>query len=199
MVTYVLKNKITGDYIGKAGNDKYMNVKNEDEAFKFDSCVSASRVAKNCLGKSFDYNNYLPIMCGTKEVIKNGVVNKNYLKSEYLNDIQDKIYSAISFINDAYMEESSLQTRLKEVDKKIIDVEHYIEFSNLNAADGYKIYKIIKKLRVERREIKDKLAVIDSMKQNNICSEGLCKVFGVVNGLDERVYCPRTADNIFDS
>lgn len=44
--------------------------------------------------------------------------------------------------------------KLSIIDKKLTDILHYVEMTDQNAANGYKLYKKIKELRVERRNVK---------------------------------------------
>ena len=54
--------------------------------------------------------------------------------------------------------------KLTEVENKIQDVLHAIEFNSYNARDGYKIYKLLHDLRLERRKYKDEQIIADVMK-----------------------------------
>ena len=57
-----------------------------------------------------------------------------------------------------------VEYKLPEVDNKIQDVLHAIEFNSYNARDGYKIYKLLHDLRLERRKYKDEQIIADVMK-----------------------------------
>ena len=48
-----------------------------------------------------------------------------------------------------------VEDKLNEIEGKIQDVLHAIEFNSYNARDGYKMYKILHDLRIERRAYKD--------------------------------------------
>lgn len=51
-----------------------------------------------------------------------------------------------------------LRNKQSIADQKISDVEHFIELSsNLNAAQGYNAYKLLKEVLEERREIKNRI------------------------------------------
>lgn len=54
-----------------------------------------------------------------------------------------------------------LQQQLSIKDKEREDICHYIEFYNLNACQGYKIYKLLHQTLNERREIKNELEQIN--------------------------------------
>ena len=57
-----------------------------------------------------------------------------------------------------------VEYKLQEVEDKIQDVLHAIEFNSYNARDGYKIYKLLHDLRLERRKYKDEQIIADVMK-----------------------------------
>ncbi len=50
-----------------------------------------------------------------------------------------------------------LNNRLSIADQKRTDIEHFIENNNLNAAQGYNIYKLLKEVLEERRKIKNQI------------------------------------------
>lgn len=57
-----------------------------------------------------------------------------------------------------------VEYKLQEVENKIQDVFHDIEFNSYNARDGYKIYKLLHDLRLERRKYKDEQIIASVMK-----------------------------------
>ena len=59
-----------------------------------------------------------------------------------------------------------VEYKLQEVENKIQDVLHAIEFNSYNARDGYKIYKLLHDLRIERRKYKDEQIIADVMKSS---------------------------------
>lgn len=59
-----------------------------------------------------------------------------------------------------------VEYKLQEVENKIQDVLHAIEFNSYNARDGYKIYKLLHDLRLERRKYKDEQIIADVMKSS---------------------------------
>lgn len=54
-----------------------------------------------------------------------------------------------------------VEYKLNEVENKIQDVLHAIEFNSYNARDGYKMYKLLHDLRLERRKYKDEQIIAD--------------------------------------
>jgi hypothetical protein len=50
-----------------------------------------------------------------------------------------------------------ISEEIKKCDWAVMDIEHYLELHNFDAATGYKLARKIKELRVRRRELKDEL------------------------------------------
>lgn len=78
---------------------------------------------------------------------------------------------------------------------------HYIEFYNLDAAKGYKVYKMLKDCRLRRRKIKDeheKVNVAIRAVGNDEFVEKIRVCLGQMKGLDKRKYAPRVLSELFE-
>ncbi len=112
-------------------------------------------------------------------------------------DILDKIKEISSFTKQLENRRLYLIEEIHNADLEIVDIEHAAEFYNLNASEGYKLYKLLHEVRIKRRNLKDELQKIElilgcSMKSSNI--ENLEKS---VLGLDTRKYTPRINKELF--
>lgn len=87
--------------------------------------------------------------------------------------------------------------KLTEVDNKIQDVLHAIEFNSYNARDGYKIYKLLHDLRLERRKYKDEQIIADVMKSGFVNSNWEL-VKSRVDDLKDRQYHVREMEELFE-
>ena len=91
-----------------------------------------------------------------------------------------------------------VEYKLQEVENKIQDVLHAIEFNSYNARDGYKIYKLLHDLRLERRKYKDEQIIADVMKSGFAGSNWeLAK--SIVNDLKDRQYRVREMEELFEN
>lgn len=89
-----------------------------------------------------------------------------------------------------------VEYKLQEVQNKIQDVLHAIEFNSYNARDGYKIYKMLHDLRLERRKYKDEQIIADVMKSGFAGSNWeLARTR--VNDLKDRQYHVREMEELF--
>lgn len=85
----------------------------------------------------------------------------------------------------------------RQIKKEICDLYHYIEFYNLNAAEGYKIYKALQVRLQKRREIKNaliKLSIVSQATPDDIFSGNLERR---LSGLNDRKYQSRAIPELF--
>ena len=86
--------------------------------------------------------------------------------------------------------------KLTEVENKIQDVLHAIEFNSYNARDGYKIYKLLHDLRLERRKYKDEIFIRELI-DDNIHSVDWGKFRSRVKDVKDRQYHAREMEELF--
>lgn len=89
-----------------------------------------------------------------------------------------------------------VEYKLQEVENKIQDVLHAIEFNSYNARDGYKIYKLLHDLRLERRKYKDEQIIADVIKSGFAGSNWELDRTRV-DGLKNRQYHVREMEELF--
>ena len=90
-----------------------------------------------------------------------------------------------------------VEYKLQEVENKIQDVLHAIEFNSYNASDGYKIYKLLHDLRLERRKYKDEQIIADVMK-SGFAGSNWELVRTRVEDLKDRQYHVREMEELFE-
>lgn len=130
-------------------------------------------------------------------------VNKKVKRLDLLEDTdytEYNIYDKLNEINEIFGQISKRQTyllaKLQEIDLKISDIEHYAEMYELNAAKGYKVYKILHDARNERRTYKEELKVVEMMLRTlNLQSVG--KVEKHIKELKNAKYRPRIYKELF--
>ena len=89
-----------------------------------------------------------------------------------------------------------VEYKLQEVENKIQDVLHAIEFNLYNARDGYKMYKLLHDLRLERRKYKDEQIISDVMK-SGFAGSNWELVRTRVDDLKDRQYHIRNLEELF--
>lgn len=79
------------------------------------------------------------------------------------------------------------------------DIEHYIEFNagKLNACDGYKAYKLLQDVLLERRKVKDEIQIINVVR-DRMNAEDIANVEVKIRELETRTYKPRELTYLFE-
>ena len=182
--------KLGNNYITSKGK----NTKNIEFAKKLDTLKEASLFLAQKVNPSSIAH------CEIIDVDKNTVVRENP-KSSYMDNVDvDKIISTAKSI----VELSSNIDRMKhevedayqDVELEVCDVYHYIELNDLNAADGYKAYKMLQEALKRRRKIKDTANIISNF-TSILESENIENLYHIFENLDDRDYRPRSKKDLF--
>ncbi len=113
---------------------------------------------------------------------------------EYLTNL-----SYISTSISSYKEE--LGARMAEVDKKISDILHYIEFCDVDRSDSEDLVELLRVCRENRREYKDEIFKADVFQKSVGNSTSIAKINNAIKsikGLENRKYKPREYDELFE-
>ena len=98
----------------------------------------------------------------------------------------DKATDMSNIANEAINRKRKLCQELSLVDKELCDIIHYIEFCNLNAAQGYKAYKMVKERRILRRKIKDEISILDSILGQKVSQTAKNAIQKTAENMDKR-------------
>ena len=120
--------------------------------------------------------------------------SRMYYKVE--QQFEDKKNSLKAFI-DSMDDTGTLAKEMSQIDKELEDMKHYIEFSCLNAADGYKAFKKMQDILLKRRAIKDKMGFAYVLEQKKIDKPSLQAVLTYLESLSNRSYEVRTDTGLF--
>ena len=154
---------------------------------------SADRVIRCSIAES-ERKNWFSV----KDESAIGFVSKDILEffSEFewleISEKQRQLFQSLM----AYKEE--LREKHSEIDREICDIQHYIEFFSLDAAKGYKAYRMLKDRLMERRHIKTELAKTECLLCNGVDDYASGKVVQQIKGIDNRSYTPRVLNELFD-
>ena len=164
----------------------------------------AESICKNSLPKALKNIFYVekydePPAC-IKQVNQKDLKNnsENVMNTENIQMWLDKVSSLNGLRSDATKRKEELCKQLSNVDKELSDINHYIEFCNLNAAQGYKAYKMVKERRIKRRIIKNELTIVDVILEKKISDSMTEEIEKAIQNLDERTYTPRILSELFD-
>ena len=190
-------------WIMRDRNKKYVPTSNEALADIF-SNKEANSVYQNNLSKALKSVFHVEKIDKPPALIKqisHEEVKSNTETVSVAENIQywvDKVSGLNGLAAEALHRKEELINQLSEVDKELCDINHYIEFCNLNAAQGYKAYKMIKDRRVKRRSIKNELDVLNMILGKKLSESVTNEITNAVSRMDKRIYEPRVLNELFD-
>lgn len=164
----------------------------------------ANSILQNNLSKALKSCFHLQKIDKPPELIKQITqekVNENTETPSNSENIQywiDKVSDLNGLASEALHRKDNLLSQLSKIDQELSDINHYIEFVNLNAAQGYKAYRMIKDRRIIRRSIKNELDVLNIILGKKISETATDEIQKAISGMDKRKYEPRVLNELFD-
>lgn len=210
MKKYFLKSS-SGKYMARTnGNKLYLTSRSVDK-LTYTNGIKLINIRKSSIPKELaqfgpyilyyedDDNIEINSEKAISEQIKNneGICYKDESPVEY-QEIKQKINDLSNTIQTLLSEKDNLVNSLSEVNGKEQDILHYIEFNKFNAAEGYKLSKKLQDIRKERRIIKNKIDIINIIKQDNCYDLIYGKTLERLDGIENRKYTPRVLNNLFN-
>ena len=115
-----------------------------------------------------------------------------------IDELKEKIYKIQKFITDNENRRSKLSDLLSNTDKEITDIQHYIEFSDLENEDSLKTYQMLKDRLKSRRSIKNELAILRQLSDCKMDASMFNDLLTVISELDNKTYVPRVLTELFN-
>ena len=190
-------------WITKNRNGKYVPTTCEALADTFGN-KEANSIYNNNLSKALKSCFHVEKTDKPPELVKQITqekVNENTETPSNSENIQywiDKVSDLNGLASEALHRKDDLLSQLSKIDQELSDIDHYIEFVNLNAAQGYKAYRMIKDRRIIRRSIKNELDVLNIILGKKISETATDEIQKAISGMDKRTYEPRVLNELFD-
>lgn len=182
-MSYIIKNN-NGDYYSRTKTGRAYLTSTESKAIIFQDCKKAKNVLA-CLPKLLKKKGLTVCVCGKNA---DPIVDSNYI------NLVGDLKNTLTVLSDQCVRlresKEQLLKQLSECDKKLTDLDHFIEFYSLSASEGYKISKMRKDILLDRRDIKNKLRQID-------ISENIAGIADDFECIKDKKYTPRILTDLF--
>lgn len=188
---YILCNN--DNYLAQT-TDGFKIVHSMEEASIWKKIDKANNVYKNINLNNKFKNYHLSVKYISQE---NKIVNPPAKPIELGYDILDKVKEISTFTKQIEERRLYLMEMIHKTELEIVDIEHAAEFYNLNASQGYKLYKLLHDARNRRREYKDELEKINLSLGTSIRSTNMENLERSILGLGNRQYTPRINKELF--
>ena len=157
---------------------------NSDDAYMWSLKTSAENVLSDAKNRS---SNSPHATIDNSYKVEPVYIYVSDIEPDISNDL-DTIRLFADIVQDSAEREESLLAQLSKVDRELSDIEHFIEFVDLNGVDGYKKMQSIRQIR---REIKHRLKIVQTINSQSIDPEVLKRL---VKGFGNIYYKPREVD-----
>lgn len=176
-------------YLNISGNECAV-VDNIDTATKWEKAKDANKAHQNLI-KTLRQAGF------QVRRIEDGIVASQIEEVELGFDILEKADEILELAKRAEKRAAYLNEQIRQVDLSIVDIEHAAEFYNLNAAQGYELYKMLHDARIRRRKLKNEMDKIHYFLGSKTSSGGMENLKKSIAGLDNRKYRPRVINELF--
>lgn len=180
------------NFLGYQGT-KLIAFSQKEKAQKFTE--SKAQNFMNSLPKSLKNLGYKMVLDADNSITDKEVTN---ITDNAIYEILEKIKEFESYINRLGVNRDNLSFELSKIDGEIEDLLHAAEFFNLNASEGYKLYKMLHDKRVKRRKIKDYIEIVDYIKKINGKEFAENRGSKSILGMLTRNYNPRVLNELFN-
>lgn len=206
-MAYVITDN-NGTYIYRDNTKKYLPIQSHGAAYRFESEDHAYNIYNNMLSKKIrkdfivvkdtpDLPDKVDIKLGkSKEEDMKKMLCYRAIDDGKIGDWQDKIDGIICAINGIKDRNDELNEKLSNIDKEIVDIQHYIEFGNFNAYQGWVCFKILQNMLRQRRNYKNELEVLRLINDSGICSTASNLSVKISNSKNKN-YTARMLDDLF--
>ena len=194
-------------FVKQDADGKYKQTVSISLADTWDSYKVAEAILRNSIPKPMSSTYYVAEVLGD-EVVKR---SKTAVKVEkkrtgdiihFNNTFGDsewcKSFEGLDMVFDKATKRGyELSQEIQDVDLEISDVVHYIEFNNLNAREGYKIYKKLNELLCKRRNLKFEQRVVTSINNNHEAANYINNILATIKDCQNDIYKPRVLAGLF--
>lgn len=204
---YVITDANKSIWVRQEANGSYSLTTDQNRALIFDSKLAAETVFKSNLSKLIKSKGVM-VRAVTLQ-ISGGSAQKSTTTATVSHTQPKPDFGSskyiISILSDAVAKLNCRHTELvdeqSKFDRQITDVEHYIEFNagKLNACDGYKAYKLLQDILVQRRKVKDELQMISVVRDRMAFPDDIANINAKVQELESRTYEPRELKYLFET
>lgn len=192
-----------GNYIRKDNStERYVPVRSFKQAQQWDSQVKAHSVLNNSLKKSIR-NNYAVQFFDTENIIVKDDIEKqkklcfSVIEDDNIDDWLSKVNTIIDVLSGSDARKQELTVKLSEVDKEIVDIQHYIEFGKFNCCQGWMCFKMLQNTLQQRRKYKNEIAVLNLIKQCKFDKSSLEDLSTTIADIRNKCYRPRAFPELF--
>lgn len=191
-------------------SQKYVSIRSKDFASTWSDRAKANNILNNCIPGNMRKKYFVkeieeksqkedapekkkkefPVQ-EAKKIMSMEIHNSN------TQEWEDGFQKVESFFVDVDERKKELAEKIGVVDREISDIQHYIEFNNLNAYQGWLAASMLKNRLKQRREYKDELFLLSRVHRCSLSEKEISDVRETSIQLKNRKYSPRVLKELF--
>lgn len=195
-----------GNYIRHdEGTGRYVPIRSFKHAKQWDSLAKATAILNNSISTSIRSNYKVRLVETEQTVEKLTITNRQQeitfrpIEDDNINDWLEKINTIREVLSGSSRRKDELIAKLSEVDKEISDINHYIEFGNYNACQGWRCFKMLQTLLRQRRKYKNEIQVLQMIKDCTFDQDSVARLLERISDVTNKCYTPRAFPDLFRS
>lgn len=202
MRKYVITN---GDYYIRKDDktNKYVPVHSLKYALQFESEMQAKAILKNSISKNVKQGYFVKTLEFASTIIVNQDKQRELCAKEVqqanISDFADKVKDIANVLSHAQTRKNELLSKLSDIDKQVVDMEHYIEFGKFNAYQGYMAFKMLQNALRQRREYKNEIEMLSQVEECQVNVMAIVKFANKISNIESKTYSPRVLPELFES
>lgn len=202
MGVYVITNQ-KGYYIrNDVTTGKYVPVRSFKYAAQWEDPVKANKVLHNSIARNIRKDYSVRFVEATKEVKKDNLsvqqdICFGSISDDNVGEWLLKINTIKEILSGSDTNRKDINERLSDIDRKIVDVEHYIEFGNFNAYQGWLCFKMLQNLLKQRRNYKNETHILNLIEKCRFDTESLSSLSQAISDIQNKSYIPRALPELF--
>ena len=179
---------------------KYVPIRSEDAADHFDTKEKAENILRSSINKQIRFDFHVAYVDQTAALPaaitdKTDLIHRD-ITEDQISAWNDSLTAIQKIIDDSINRNDELNSQLSGIDKEITDIEHFIEFGNFNAYQGWMCFKILQGMLRQRRKYKNEMEVLTTIRNFGFNQQNLSSLKTKISE-QNKVYKPRKFSELF--
>ena len=192
-----------GLYLRRDVSGNYVPVRNKALGDVWEQRGKVSNVLSNCISKNLrnryriieiedaiipkseEITNRINMVIKSKDDVAKRIGNEP-IEDNQLSNLSVNIDNFAGFVQNAEQRKEVLVTALSDVDKEISDINHYIEFGQFNAYQGWLAFNMLRGRLKKRRKVKDELQILTQLGECKVNSSMIANIKSAIGKLSSR-------------
>lgn len=183
------------------GTKKYVPIKSKKHALQLPTREKAENLLRSTVTRDVRMKYHVEYIDESSSVPANIGARQDLLhrkiEDDHIDDWLRRVADFQTIIDDTDVRGKELSSCISSIDQEITDIEHFIEFGNFNAYQGWMCFKALQGMLQQRRKYKNEISVLNTIREYGINRQNITSLSSKITGEREKRYCPRKFSDLF--